>query len=50
MSFKFINTLTICQQMINNAFKDLLNVTVVAYLNNILMYLKDFIKHKKYVK
>ena len=36
--------------MINNAFKDLLNVTVVAYLNNILIYLKNFIKYKKHVK
>ena len=36
--------------MINNAFKNLFNVTVVVYLNNILIYLKNFIKHEKHVK
>ena len=50
MSFKFINTSVICQQMINDALRDLLNITVVAYFNDILVYLKDFIKYKKHVK
>ena len=36
--------------MINNAFNDLFNVIIIAYLNNILIYLKNFIKHEKYVK
>ena len=50
MSFKFINTSAIYQQMINNAFKDLFNVIVIAYLNNILIYLENFVKHKEHVK
>ena len=50
MSFKFINTLVTCQQMINDAFKNLLNITVIAYLNDIFIYLKNFIKYEKHVK
>ena len=36
--------------MINDAFKDLFNITIVAYLNNILIYLKNLIKYKKHIK
>ena len=36
--------------MINDAFKDLFNVIIIAYLNDILIYLKNFIKHEKHVK
>ena len=36
--------------MINDAFRNLFNVIVVAYLNDILIYLKNFVKHKKHVK
>ena len=50
MSFEFINALATCQQMINNAFRDLFNVTVVAYLDDILIYLKNLTKHEKHVK
>ena len=50
MSFKFINASVICQQMINDAFKDLFNVTVIAYLNDILIYLKNFVKYEKHIK
>ena len=50
MSFKFMNTSAICQQMINDALRDLLDITVVAYFNDILVYLKDSAKHEKHVK
>ena len=50
MLFKFINTLITCQQMINNALKDLLNITIIAYFNDILIYLKDSAKHEEHVK
>ena len=50
MSFEFINTSVTYQQIINNAFKNLLNVIVITYFNNILIYLKNFAKHKKHVK
>ena len=36
--------------MINNAFKNLFNVIIVAYLNDILVYLKNFTKYKKHIK
>ena len=50
MLFKFINTLAICQQMINDAFRDLFNIIIIAYFNNIFIYLKNFTKHEKHVK
>ena len=50
MSFKFINASATCQQMINNALRDLLDITVVAYFDDILVYLKDFTKHEEHVK
>ena len=50
MLFKLTNASATCQQMINDALRDLLNVTVVVYLDNILIYLKDSAKHEKHVK
>ena len=50
MSFKFINASATCQQMINNALKNLFNVTVIAYLDNILIYSENLIKYEKHVK
>ena len=47
MSFEFINVSTTCQKMINDALKEYLNVFVIVYLNDILIFFK--IK-KKYVK
>ena len=50
MPFELINASATCQQMINNALRDLLDVTVVAYLDDILVYSEDFTKHEKHVK
>ena len=50
MSFKFTNTSATCQQMINDTLKDLLDIIVVAYLDDILVYLKDSAKHEEHVK
>ena len=36
--------------MINNALRKHLNIFVVAYLNDILIYSKNLKKYKKYVK
>ena len=36
--------------MINDAFKNLFNVIVITYLNDILIYLEDFTKYEEYVK
>ena len=48
MPFEFTNALATCQQMINNALRDLLDVTVVTYLNDILVYSEDSAKHECY--
>ena len=36
--------------MINDAFRDLLDIIIVAYFNDILVYLKNSAKHEKHVK
>jgi hypothetical protein len=38
------------QQYINNILFDYLDVFYIIYLNNILIYSKDLLKHKTYVK
>ena len=50
MSFELTNASATCQQMINDALRDLLNVTVVAYLDDILIYSENSAKHEKHVK
>ena len=50
MSFKLTNTSATCQQMINDALRDLFNVTVVTCFNDIFVYLKNSAKHEKHVK
>ena len=50
MPFEFINASATCQQMINDTLKDLLDVTVVAYFNDILVYSEDSAKHEEHVK
>ena len=49
MPFGLTNTPTAFQQFINNIFSNLLNVYVVIYLNDILIYLSNMSKHQ-YVK
>ena len=50
MPFGLTNAPATCQQMINDALRDLLDVTVVAYLDDILIYSKDPAKHESHVK
>ena len=50
MSFELINASTICQEMINDALREHLNVFVIAYLDDILMYFKILSKHKQHVR
>ena len=50
MSFGFINASTIYQEMINDALREHLNVFVVAYLDDILIYFKTLTKHKQHVR
>ena len=50
MSFEFTNTSATCQQMINDALRDLLDITVVAYFDDILVYSENSTKHEEHVK
>ena len=38
------------QRFMNDIFSDLLNVCVIVYLDDILIYSKDMMQHKKHVK
>ena len=50
MSFKLTNMLTTFQELINHVLYDYLNKFVIAYLNNILIFLKTEKKHEKHIK
>ena len=50
MSFELINASTTCQEMINDALREHLNVFVIAYLNDILIYSRILSKHKQHVR
>ena len=50
MLFRLINAFVIFQIYINNVLKEHLNVFVIIYLDNILIYLKNKKNHKKHVK
>ena len=50
MSFELINVSTIYQEMINDALREHLDVFVIAYLDNILIYSKILSKHKQHVQ
>jgi hypothetical protein len=49
MSFELINVLTTCQKMINDALRQYLNIFVIAYLNDIMIYLIMLKKHVQHV-
>jgi hypothetical protein len=50
MPFKLTNTPAICQALINNILRTHLDITIVAYLNNILVYSKTLEEHKVYIR
>ena len=50
MLFRLTNALAVCQALINNTLREHLDVSVVAYLNNILVYSKTLEEHKQHVK
>jgi hypothetical protein len=50
MLFRLTNALAVCQALINNVLRTHLDITVVAYLNNILVYSKTLEEHKVYVR
>ena len=50
MSFELINTPAIFQTYINNVLREHLDVFVVVYLNNILVYSKNKTDHKVHIR
>ena len=50
MPFGFTNTLAAFQHFVNTVFADLLDVWVIVYLDNILIYSTDMASHKKHVQ
>ena len=50
MSFELINVLTTYQEIINDALREHLNVFVIAYFDDILIYFKTLSKHKQHVQ
>ena len=50
MPISLTNTPTAFQWFINNIFSDLLNVCVVIYLDDILIYSNNMSKHHQHVK
>jgi hypothetical protein len=49
MSFELINASTTCQEMINDALRQYLNIFVIAYLDDIMIYLTTLKKHVQHV-
>ena len=50
MPFGLTNAPTAFQRFINNIFSDMLDVHVIIYLDNILVYSDDPAEHKKHVR
>jgi hypothetical protein len=49
MPFGLINAPTTCQEMINDALRQYLNIFVIAYLDDIMIYLITLKKHVQHV-
>jgi len=49
MSFELINAPTTCQEIINDALRQYLNIFVIAYLNDIMIYSITLKKHVQHV-
>ena len=45
MLFRLINVSITCQEMINNALREHLNIFIITYLNNILIFSKTYKEH-----
>ena len=50
MSFELINASIIYQNIINDTFREYFDITIVTYLNDILIFSKTFEKHREHVK
>jgi len=50
MPFGLINALTVFQRFINNIFSNFLDICVMIYLDDILIYLYNMSKHHQHIK
>jgi hypothetical protein len=50
MPFRLTNAPAVYQALINNILQEHLDITVVAYLNNILVYSQTLEEHKVHVR
>jgi len=50
MQFRFTNILATFQRQINSVLGEYLDKFIIAYLDNIIIYLNSKKEHKKYVK
>ena len=50
MPFGLTNALAAFQRFMNNVFSDLLDVCIVVYLDDILIYSDDIMQHQSHVK
>jgi len=50
MLFRLTNAPAVFQRFINDVFSNLLDVCVVVYLDDILIYSDDIMQHQSYVK
>ena len=50
MPFGLMNTPAVFQQFVNTIFTDLLDVSVIIYLDDILIFSKDKASHIEYVR
>jgi hypothetical protein len=50
MPFRLTNAPAVCQGLINNVLRDHLDITVVAYLNDILVFSKTLEEHKVHMQ
>jgi len=50
MPFSLTNAPVVFQQFMNNIFSDLLDVCVMIYLDDIIIYLNNMLEHHWYVK
>ena len=49
MFFELINASIICQELMNNILQEHLDIFIIEYLNDILVYFKTEEKHIKHV-
>ena len=49
MSFELTNVSATCQKLMNNILQERLDIFIIAYLNDILIYFKTEEKHIKHV-